>query len=81
MLVKMPRPCVRDTLSSSIVQGGCKPLDRTGESTARNFMVLTLDDTLQFFEWDLYHSTLFEVWGIVLRQSKRCVPKGGFLSA
>ena len=79
-LVKQHRR-VRGTLSFLIAKGGCKSLDHVGEATTRNFRVLTLDDATNLVEWDLYHNTLFEVWGVALRQSKRGVPIGGYLSA
>ena len=79
-LVKQRRR-VRGTLSFSIAKGGCKALDRVGESTTRNYRVLTLEDLVMFVDWDLNQNTLFEVWGVALRQAKRGVPIGGFLSA
>ena len=72
---------VRSTLSFSIAKGGCKALDWVGESTKRNYRVLTLEDLVMFVDWDLDQNTLFEVWGVALRQAKRGVPIGGFLSA
>ena len=68
-------------MSFSIAKGGCKPLDRLGDRTMRNYRVLTLEDFVMFVDWDLNQNTLFEVWGVVLHQAKRGVPIGGFLSA
>ena len=42
---------------------------------------ITADEVLTFVHWDLYHNTLFEVWGVVLRQARKGVPIGGYLSA
>ena len=56
----------RGMLSFSITKANLHMLDRVGDSTFRNFRVFTIDEVLSFVKWDLYHNTLFEVWGAVL---------------
>ena len=72
---------VRGMLNFSLAKGGCKAPDRVGESTVRNYRVLTLRDLLMFVEWDSNQNTLFELWGVALRLAKRGVLIGGFRGA
>ena len=68
-------------LSFSIAKANLHMLERLGEATSRNFRVFGTEEVLTFVRWDLYHNTLFEVWGTVLRQARKGVPIGGYLSA
>ena len=65
----------------SIAKGSLKKLDRIGSATDRNFRVFTLQNVKDFVEWDLFQSTLFTIWGVVLQQAKQGVPIGGYISA
>ena len=72
---------MHNTFCFSIAKGGMRPLDRVGHAADRNFRVYTIQNVLDFVNWDLNDNTLFTLWGIVMRQAKKGVPIGGYLSA
>ena len=43
--------------------------------------IYTIQNVLDFVNWDLNDNTLFTLCGIVMRQAKKGVPIGGYLSA
>ena len=52
-----------------------------GHAADRNFSIYTIKNVLDFVQWDFNENTLFTLWGIVMRQAKKGVPIGGYLSA
>ena len=65
----------------AIAKGSLSLLDRIGTATGKNYRVFSLEQVTRFVHWDLHANTLFAVWGVVLLQSERGVPMGGFISA
>ena len=72
---------MHSTFCFSIAKGGLRMLDRIGHAADRNFRVFTIDNVLDFVDWDLKDNTLFALWGVVMQQAKQGVPIGGYLSA
>ena len=56
-------------------------LDRIGHAADKNFRVFTIENVLDFVDWDLQDNTLFALWEVVMKQAKQGVPIGGYLSA
>ena len=69
---------MHNTFCFSIAKGGLRMLDRVGHAADRNFRVFTINNVLDFVDWDLEDNTLFALWGIVMKQAKRGVPIGGY---
>ena len=72
---------MHNTFCFSIAKGGLCMLDRVGHAADRNFRVFTIENVLQFVDWDLEDNPLFALWGVVMKQAKRGVPIGGYPSA
>ena len=64
-----------------MAKGGMRMLDRVGHAADRNFRVFSIENVMDYVEWDLNDNTLFTLWGVVMRQAKKGVPIGGYLSA
>ena len=71
----------RTELWFSIAIANDRHRDRLGKSADPDFTVLSYDPIHKYVVWELYHSTYFCVNQILMRQSERGVPIGGFLSA
>ena len=54
---------LRNTFCFSIAEGGMRPLDRVGHAADRYFCVHTIQNVLDFVNWDLNDNTLFTLWG------------------
>ena len=65
----------------SIAKRGLKSLDRVSKTSGKDFRLVTLEEVIDFVQWDINFNNLFVIWGTVLRHQDKGVPIGGYLSA
>lgn len=64
----------------SLAKGNMRQLDWLGASSGKSFMVLSSNEVKQFVEFNVTKCNLLVLGQLILRQGRKGVPIGGFLS-
>ena len=65
----------------SLAKGNMRQLDWLGSSSGKSFVVLSPTEVEQFVKFDVTDCNLLVLGGLILKQGRKGVPIGGFLSA